>query len=474
MIRILLIVMAIAAVTVSCDIAEIDFHGKEATASVQVSIEGLHETRTRSSVGGTDAIQAFENSMNNMTLFQFSADGTLYRSYYYPSLKGNLTIQGRSGREYVFRAVMNMGDVSGWLSTGASIDALSRMAYEYGGLPDVLSACPMSCLDARMAMSARGGVLNLVFTRLMSRYDLRIDRSHLSHGDFEVISLRLRQAPVFVRPLAGSSLAADIDEVEDGDYATESDISSLRNGSFVPFYILENAQGTLLDGNKDPWSKVPSSITGRSGVCTYVEVKGTYHDKSGKMNATHTYRMFLGEDNTSNFDIIRGTHHDLTLSLSDDAFLRASWKAERHIINDDRTLAFSPDRYELRYGEDKLVTLLGDDGCSFALSSELSAAGVFFDPKTMTLSSTQKLSADIQGTLVAISWDRLLTATAYVTALRYRQEFNLICICDFQWDYDEDQVGDVTQNTLTEWVYFLAVTPEGTSLPCRFRIIAVR
>lgn len=470
MIRLVCSMLLFAAAILSCDIAELDFHGKECEASILVTIDGPDDIYTRSSVGGTDAIQKFENSMNNMTLFQFSADGRLYRSYYFPSLQGNLSIQGRSGKTYTFKAVMNMGDVTGWMHPGDLMDCLADMTYEYGELPDPMVGCPMSCLDASVTMIPKGGTLTLVFTRLMSRYDLRIDLSHLSHGSFEINSLELLQAPSFLRPLARSSHAICDDEVTSGDYATVDNIKALSQGSFVPFFVLENAQGTLLSGNTDPWAKVPSSIGSHGSTCTYVELTGTYRDRTGLLQSSCTYRMFLGENNTTNFDVLRGTHHDLTLIISDDGFLKASWKAERHIISDARELRFVPDAYVVGYGGPERVTLAGDDGCSYSLSSNLSSAGVVFDSSTMTLSQTVKLSSDVQGTLTAMSWDRVLTATCQVTAKRYRPEYVLYCVCDYQWDYDEDQVGEVTENTLTEWVYFEAVTSSGEKLQCQFRI----
>lgn len=455
---------------VSCDIAELNFHGAEMEVPVNVTVLDLQDVPTRSSVGGQADILAFEGAMNNMTLFQFTPDGTLYHSYYFPSLQGRLSVQGRKGVRYHFMAVMNMGDVTGWLDENATEAVLDSMTYEYGSLPDRLPGCPMSCLDAGVTMSDREPVLNLVFTRLMSRFDLKIDCSHLGHGSFAVTSLQLCQAPSSVQPLAPVSRAVSAEDVADGDYALRNDLAALNSGGTVPFYILENAQGTLLSGNTDPWAKVPSSVGAPAETCTYIELKGIYTDRTGRMQAEHTYRMYLGENSTTNFDVIRGTYHDMTLILSDDGFLRATWKAERHILSDSRTLSFWPDQYSVRYGDTQVVSLSGSDGCSFSLSDNLLSAGVSFDLAAMSLSQTKKLSSDVTGTLTAVSWDRVLTATCAVTALRYRPEFTLWCIYDYQWDYDEDQTGEVTENTLTEWLRFEAVTSDGQRLPCRFRI----
>lgn len=458
----------LSAALASCDICEFDSVHSMSSASVEIRIDGLHGSVTRSCVG--DDTASYENVMKNMSLFQFTPDGTLYRSYYFPSPDGSLYVQGRSGVRYSFLGLMNMGDMTGEYPAGTPRSEVERYVLHRQARPDMSSGCPMSCLDASMSMSSRGGVLSLVFTRLAARYDFRLDCSHLRYGSFEVSSLDLRQAPTMVMPFLPPSRITLQNETEDGDYATVSNLSALRNGQSVPFYVLENAQGTLLPGNTDPWAKVPSSLGSLGGLCTYIELKGTYKDKTGALRATHTYRMYLGDDNVTNFDVSRGTAYDLTLTLSDDGFLHASWKAERQVLSDTRSMYFNPSSYTVKYGTPTQVSLVGGNGCTFMLSGDLTSAGVTLDPATMTLNLGSRLPSDVTGTLTATSWDRAHSATCSVTALKYREAYTIRCYIFFQWYYDEDQTGEILENFLEEWMYFRAVRSDGTEIPCRFRI----
>lgn len=465
----LLSALAVTAGTLqSCSLIEDADTESESVAEVEVSIRDMSHPSTRSCAG--DDTASYENAMRNMALFQFTPDGTLYRSYYYPSLGGRISVQGRSGTGYTFLGLMNMGDMTGDYPVGTSRSEVERLVLHHQARPDMQSGCPMSCTDASMTMSSRGGVLSMVFTRLVARYDFRLDCSRLRHGSFEITSLDLRQAPVTATPLLPQSRATSRDEVQDGDYATASNLSALRSGRSVPFYVLENAQGTLLPGNTDPWSKVPSQLGSLGGLCTYIEMKGTYTDSSGGLRAAHTYRMYLGDDSTTNFDVTRGTSYDLTLTLSDDGFLHASWKAERQVLSDTRSMYFSPSSYTVAYGGRTTVTLAGGGGCSFTLSGNLASAGVSFDPAAMALSLGRQLPSDVTGTLTATSWDGVLSAVCSVTALRYREQYTFRCYIFYEWYYDEDQTGDILENSLEEWMYFRAVRSDGSEIPCRFRI----
>ena len=274
----------------SCDMFELGCRDDMVSAKVEVCLSDSQPAATRSSVADTEE---FEYAMRNMVLFQFLPDGTLYRSYYFPTLEGNLAVQGRSGVTYTFLGLMNMGDMTALFPVGTDRFDVEQYEHYCDSRPDLSSGCPMSCLGASMTMSSRGGVLTLVFTRLVARYDFRLDCGNLRHGSFEVTSLNLRQAPTKVMPFLPPSIVIDTCDTYDGDYAIAPDLKALKDGHAVPFYVLENSQGTLLEGNTDPWEKVPSQLGDIGAVCTYLELKGTYTENSGKLKAQHTYRISM-------------------------------------------------------------------------------------------------------------------------------------------------------------------------------------
>lgn len=129
-----------------------------------------------------------------------------------------------------------------------------------------------------------------------------------------------------VNSLYKNNLAEPEDEV--GELATGKD-----------FYMYENLQGKHNESNQDPAKKTPAGLEvptigdGKidyttwfnewaSAPCTYIEVKGNYtiftsegkvnHVGDGKIN----YRFFLGENSTSDFNIKRNTHYNVTLAFT--------------------------------------------------------------------------------------------------------------------------------------------------------------
>ena len=62
-----------------------------------------------------------------------------------------------------------------------------------------------------------------------------------------------------------------------------------------------------------PGRKVPDNIPGKAGLCTYIEVEGTFNGED-VLNGDVVYRFYLGEDVTSDFNIFRNSENQSRLS----------------------------------------------------------------------------------------------------------------------------------------------------------------
>ena len=395
----------------------------------------IMDSATRSSIVSGSESSAFEQRLNNITLFQFQ-DGELCETYYATRNGGSIqvNVRGDIGMTYTFYSIGNNGNMSGLFPNGTSIsDFLSGIQIRYsdptteianGGIPmfcagefvnDRFSGIPVT-------FSETGGTFNLNFTRLTARYDLVLDTSGLKYGSFIPSSLVLAQSPKVVYPFERYSSSSVASDFTSGDRSTSEDLSELSSGRAVSFFILENCKGNLLANNTNPWAKVPESIPGNSGICTYLELTGTYTDKSGGLSAEHTYRMYLGRDNITNFDVTRNTSQTLSLTLTDDAFLKGSWKVERDIISDTRSMHFENDSYEVTYRTPVTARLLtsGDIGVEYSLSQNLVDAGVSYNIATCMLSQSVQLDADVTGTLTSTSWDKVHSVSTQVVAKKYK------------------------------------------------------
>ena len=370
-------------------------------------------------------ISQAENGIADITLF-FFLDGKLTESIYtVPETDGTITIESTKGYDsdasIDVYGLVNMGDKRSLISAGGAVSTLKSWQYTLSSMADInTSGFPMAGIEENAPV---GTAFTLTVHRLVAKYGFQINTSGLKYGTFTVTGLKLKNAAKTVTPFTEGSKVTSASNVMDGDYATTANVTTLKNGDGVYFYTLENMQGTLLSGNTDPWKKIPSYIGTSANLCTYIEVTGTYKDMSGGLTATHTYNMYLGQDNVTNFDVIRNTKYEYSLTLADDGFLKATWKAGREIVSDTRSVAFNQSKYEIQYGEDCPVTMTFNPGtvpCKYTLSSNLTAAGVSFDSNYMVLRQTKELDADVTGTLTATSWDGVKTATCTVVAKEYK------------------------------------------------------
>lgn len=142
-----------------------------------------------------------------------------------------------------------------------------------------------------------------------------------------------------------------------GDFASDFDIQTLNLGGQVLFYVPENLQGNLLEGNKDPYEKNHETLCGRVGNaiadrCTYLELTASFDPSANNgtplFTGDITYRFYLGADDTGNFDVVRNTENRITFSptlLSPEAKRPDGgpiiWKAEPNVVKHSYSYDFA-------------------------------------------------------------------------------------------------------------------------------------
>ena len=321
--QITLMAATLAAIS-SCTMHEMDITGigeGEETVKVQVvpSIRGLEDVTTRSSV------TSGESAVNDINIF-FYRDGLLAASEYIttPSVATFLLAKDVPYNVY---AVANAGRID---PISKESDMLSyRMSLGSSGFVGTLNGLGVPMVWSREGYTPSGSLAQLPVSlvRLVSKIRFRIDTDALA--GLRVTAVRLCNGAAAVTPFRmnghGGSKVTSASEVTTGDYASDSDLQSLNAGGEVFFYALENCQGTLLPGNTDPWKKIPSSIS-VADLCTYLEVDCEF--QSGfALAGTITYRIYLGQDNCSNFDIIRNVDMGVALCLTRNLD-NVSWKID--------------------------------------------------------------------------------------------------------------------------------------------------
>ena len=271
------------------------------------------------------SISPREDVVENLNLYAF-CDGKLVVSEYF-EMDSRISLKLLYGQEYNLYALANVGQVESPVDESRFGECCVAI---YGCMEDIGDLVPMAWKTEGFVVGSPADRVSVCLDRLISKIIFSVDKTELK--GLEINSVRLCQSPLKVWPFRNEdgSFVEDAGDVSDGDYASDDDLDMLNSGQSICFYMLENCQGKLLDGNSDPWQKVPENISAKSGLCTYLELGCTFRPGyfySGDI----TYRLYLGQDSFSDFNIRRNTVLNVTFFLTDDALGRVSWRVEADV-----------------------------------------------------------------------------------------------------------------------------------------------
>lgn len=361
----------------SCTLAEIQTGNTEqepVTETVPVRFTARETDRTRSS------IDPDEHQVRDMTVYAFH-DGMLADEAYVTG-KDEAVLELSSGMSYNIYAVANMGYIK---ADADEADFLSSLSYSIAGLSDLSEDLPMACFYGELQVGTRRQTVGLDLERLVAKISLSVDRNALMEG-LQVKSARLCQSSSVVRPFKwhgkGGSRAEMESEVIDGDFATVSDLIALNDGGEIVFYALENCQGILLPENDDPFCKTPDMLGDKKDLCTYLEVSCVFGSE-GLLDGWVDYRIYIGLDEVTSFDVPGNACIDVSLHLTDNGLKNVSWKVDADITVRDGYVTgvvsegmhgmsdlYVGERilYEVNFADELLEYLGGDvSGCTLAL-----------------------------------------------------------------------------------------------------------
>ena len=316
-----------------------------ATVTIHIDPEGYVHTRS--------SFTWDEDSIRDIEVVVTTEDGEIHDILYSDS-PADLHFTGTVGRLYKLWAAANLG---GKVEAGSLADFtegvrnVTTAGIEKTGIPMFSDGS----IDVLVAGS--GSHASIPLKRMMARVDFSIDTRFLEHPDgFHVSSVGIFNPVDAYIPFAGD-IRKDHAAEPPGyvfDSAAYLDVILLNQGGTIRLYTFENMQGTLLPGNTDPWRKVPSSISGTGPCCTFLEVVCSYETDTDSCDDIK-YRMYLGEDATTNFDVRRNTVYKLTLEPTEEEIRggSGSWKIETGEWEDNVEvgLVIKPPYMKLTVGE---------------------------------------------------------------------------------------------------------------------------
>ena len=267
---------------------------------------------------GRSHISVNDSKISDLNIFVYSNGTLLGEQYIIGQQTGSMEIAYRES--YTYYVIANAGkDIT------APSDEEEIKAYSYR-LTDMDSingtGFPMAQSGSFHAADL-GSEITVELERLVARIDFGINTEDCP--GLHVKSVQLKNSPCDITPFTSSSAAMT---VMPGDQATPNDIESINAGKRASFYMLENCQGVLLPNNKDQSKKVPENIPGnKAKLCTYIEVSATLDGAFG-VEGPLTYRFYLGQDETTDFNIYRNTVNKITLTATKDGVNEVSWRVD--------------------------------------------------------------------------------------------------------------------------------------------------
>lgn len=321
--RILLYCLALLLPMASCMRADENAAGEEPVA---VDFVVSAHVESKSSVTSLDTEL---NTINIMVYFR----GELVSSLYSAS-SGRLNMTLHKSMPYNIYVLANVGKVTAPSAESDLWDYCISLDKKNSVAGFSANGLPMAGIMKDVSLYNSSTSITVFVQRLVAKLNLKLD-SHALKG-LRVSSVMLRQCAGVIQPFPGgeralSRVTSSADAV-DGDYASRIDILNLSLGNSITFYVPENCQGVLLPSNKDPWNKIPSNLAYAS-LCTYLELACSFGPES-IYSGDITYRMFLGRDNCSDFNVEGNTDSSITLYLSGDTG-QISWKIDADIALKD-------------------------------------------------------------------------------------------------------------------------------------------
>ncbi len=292
--------------------------------------------------------EGFENDKKNVLYCVIGSDGSYKWAYIDASAAPGGSFEkcfslALDGSIYTVYAFVNMGDIRDDIPLLDGVPLPEEYVYE---LPDSYAqlasmGMPMAgkatIFPAAMLVSPSVPLsLTISVSRLLSGISVTVSKADMHLGassgeGLESGKLAVRQVPKLIRPFApGGSRALSTDELYPGDtdyyIFTDANRTDLSTSS-ITFYVPENCQGTASIHSQD--EKVPGNAGEAASLATYLEYTARKVGTSdGVSSQLVSYKVYLGGNETSDFNLLRNSLYNVGLSLSWDGLWYGDWRVD--------------------------------------------------------------------------------------------------------------------------------------------------
>ena len=264
-----------------------------------------------------------ESKIEDLNIFIFDSAGGLQYSYFGTSA----TISAHLWRDmrYYIYVVANAGYE---ITDVLNIDDLESREHQLSSLNEMVTENSLlmsgksDLIELNDGQSVR---INLI--KCFSKINLKIDISDLDECEINFTKVSLKNVPSKIGYYAHSQIDMTDYIFSEGESKSGDEIANLTT-SGVSFYTYENMQGELLPDNTFDSLKVLTDY--RSKLCTYLEIEGNY--KRSTHEGKILYRLYLGSNSTTNFDLERNHLYNVRIFISGDGCSENSWRVDKSLI----------------------------------------------------------------------------------------------------------------------------------------------
>ena len=270
-----------------------------------------------------------ETKITGITLAAFR-EGTLYCAEHFSSSFTEMFLP-MGGGSYTVYALVNMGDMSAIIpsSEPEMASLVYRIpSYTEGDSSIMTRGMPMAGSKTITITSSSQDVQTISVKRLLCKVELTLN---CNWPGGQIISAKIHDMNRELTPFSENGSASSLYTTL--PYQEVKGISG-ETTFHATFYVPENMQGTVpsITNSSDKQFHGNNIFSNRR---TYLEVEANGFTKyvgSTKFVGSVTYRSYLGNNATSNFDLVRNTRYSWTVNYNEDGLLSDNWKVQPFLV----------------------------------------------------------------------------------------------------------------------------------------------
>lgn len=288
------------------------------TATVTLNFRAMDVVQTRS------LADQEEQTIDDVNIFCVSGDDVIHR--YVSNLSdGNTYSLSLPKMGWTIYAIANNGAMEKMSAT-----EIAGYWYCTNGESDIIKNRRLVMFSKSAVNLAASTSLPINFTKAAAKLEVNINVDPSVADEITLTSVRLRKVPNWLKVFDpnGGSLAY-------GDYASRS----CYDGVKLEMYMLENLAGV----RSNITNETDKSMANAPTDATYIEIMAETITKNV------TYRVFLGANNTSDFNVRRNHIYNIDIDIdgvnSSDKRVTINWKPVRDLIFSVRSASVDVTKY---------------------------------------------------------------------------------------------------------------------------------